>query len=220
MNLVITGGGARPDGMMLKDACGRADIVLAADSGAQWLMDCGIVPDVLLGDFDSISPGVLEALQNNGRTRWIRHRADKDQTDMELCVDEAIRVGAAKVSLFSVIGTRIDHSLANLFLLYPFLREGIEAWIVDNRNRVTMVGGMTNEAGPFQIRLERLDGFKVSLIALGSRVSEVTTIGLQYDMKGRDLLFGSTLGVSNEFAADEAEIRFRDGLLMVLLSRD
>jgi thiamine pyrophosphokinase len=220
MNLVISGGGARPDETLLREACGNADAVLAADSGAQWLMECGIVPDVLLGDFDSISPGILNILQNNGRTRWIRHRTDKDQTDMELCVEEAIRLGASKVSLFSAIGSRIDHSLANLFLLHPFLKKGIEAWVVDIRNRVTMVGRTGNEAGPFQIRLARMDGYKVSLISMGACVSEITTSGLQYDMRGRDLLFGSTLGISNEFASKEAEIRFRDGLLMVLLSRD
>ncbi len=220
MNLVIAGGGARPDEMLLKAACLHADAVLAADSGAQWLMECGITPDVLLGDFDSISPGALEILQNNGRTRWVRHRTDKDQTDMELCVEEAIRMGAGKVSLFSAIGSRMDHSLANLFLLYPFLKAGVEAWIIDSRNRVTMAGGPIKKAGQHQIRLSRMDDFRVSLIALGTCVSEVTTRGLQYDMKGRDLLFGSTLGVSNEFAADEAEISFRDGLLMIFLSRD
>lgn len=220
MNLVLAGGGARPGETLLREACHQADAVLAADSGAQWLMECGIVPDVLLGDFDSISPAILEALQQNGRTRWVRHRMDKDQTDMELCVEEAIRMGAGKVSLFSAIGTRMDHSLANFFLLFPFLQAGVEAWIVDDRNRVTMIGRTTMEKGPFRFQLARMDGFKVSLIALGSVVSEVTTDGLLYDMRGRDLSFGSTLGVSNEFAAEQAEIRFRDGLMMVLLSRD
>ncbi len=220
MKLVIAGGGARPGEALLREACRQADGVLAADSGAQWLMECGIVPDVLLGDFDSISPAILEALQQNGRTRWVRHRVDKDQTDMELCVEEAIRMGAGKVSLFSAIGTRMDHSLANYFLLYPFLHAGVEAWIVDDRNRVTMVGRTQTGKGPFRIQLARMNGFMVSLIALGSVVSEVTTEGLLYDMRGRDLPFGSTLGVSNEFEAEQAEIRFRDGLMMVLLSRD
>lgn len=220
MNLVIVGGGSRPEEAQLREACRMAQVVLAADSGAQWLMECGIVPDVLLGDFDSISPSLLAALQGNGHTRWVRHRPDKDQTDMELCVEEAIRLGATRVSLYAAIGSRIDHTLANLFLLYPFLQADVEAWIVDARNRVTLVGHTARKDGPYRIRLERLEGYKVSLIALGNVVSEVTTCGLQYDMRGRDLPFGSTLGVSNEFAADAAEIGFRDGLLMVLLSRD
>ena len=220
MDLIIVGGGSRPEETQLREACRISQVVLAADSGAQWLMECGIVPDVLLGDFDSISPSLLAVLQENGHTRWVRHRLDKDQTDMELCVEEAIRLGAARVSLYAAIGSRIDHSLANLFLLYPFLQAGVEAWIVDARNRVTLVGHTAKKAGSCRIRLERLEGYKVSLIALGNAVSEVTTSGLQYDMRGRDLPFGSTLGVSNEFAAETAEIEFRDGLLMVLLSRD
>mgnify|MGYP001809884216 FL=1 len=232
MNIVIVGGGLRPDAVRLRAACAGADAVIAADSGANWLREQALVPDVLIGDFDSIASGVLAALKDNGRTRWVRHRVDKDQTDMELCVEEALRMITAAqtdsvkphtacVRIFGGIGSRMDHSLANLMLLHSFLQAGVEAWIEDGNNRITMRGGMgTEKSGPFRILIRREVGFKVSLIALSPVVREVVTQGLMYDMRGRDLSFGSTLAVSNEFGAGDAAVAFREGLLMVLLSRD
>lgn len=248
MDFVIVGGGRRPDPERLRTACAGARTVLAADSGANWLRDLALVPDVLIGDFDSIAPGVLSSLKDNGRTRWVRHRVDKDQTDMELCVEEALRLIAAvkgvddspagcdatqrstadpaaglnaRVRIFGGIGSRMDHSLANLLLLHPFLQAGVEAWIEDGNNRITMLGCMgTEKSGPFRIRIPRETGFKLSLVALSPVVREVVTLGLQYDMRGRDLCFGSTLAVSNEFGPGDAEVTFREGLLLLLLSRD
>jgi len=223
MNLVIVGGGNRPETLQLQESCRTADYILAADSGAQWLQECGIVPDILLGDFDSIPQKVLEEMQANGVTKWVRHRVDKDQTDMELCVEEAIRLCPSCVRVFGATGTRLDHSMANMLLLHAFQQASIEAWIVDSRNSVRIAGCLSKaegKAGPFQVRLTRQDGFKVSLIAFSPVVSNVITHGLLYDMRGRDLRFGSTLAVSNEFREKEAEIVFQSGLLLVLLSRD
>jgi len=241
MDLVIVGGGRRPDPNRLLPACAAADAVLAADSGADWLQALSIVPDVLIGDFDSISPGVLDAMTANGRTRRVRHRVDKDQTDMELCVEEALRLirearcrpdsrnggtppcaqAGDRVRIFGGIGSRIDHSLANLMLLHPFLTQGVEAWIEDRDNRVAMLGSLDGKkAGPYRVRLSREVGFRVSIVALPPGARAVTTTGLQYDMRGRDLPFDSTLAISNEFGEGDAEIAFQQGLVLLLLSRD
>ena len=215
MRIVVVGGGSQPDRARLESACLAADTILAADSGAAWLSELQTQPDVLLGDFDSLDPALLESFQNNGHTRWVRHREDKDQTDMELCVEEAIRLGATEVRIFGGTGTRMDHSLANLMLLYPFLQAGIQAWMEDVNNRIMLMG-----SSDCVVLLEREEGFKVSLLALPPGVKQVETFGLRYDMRGRDLPFGSTLAVSNEFDAPVAEIRFREGLAWLLVSRD
>ncbi len=241
MELVIVGGGSRPDPCRLLEACAAADAVLAADSGADWLQALSIVPDVLIGDFDSISSAVLDAMMSNGRTRRVRHRTDKDQTDMELCVEEALRqidearglqacrhddampraASYDRVRIFGGIGSRLDHSLANLMLLHPLLVHDVEAWIEDRDNRVTLLGSLDGgKAGPFRVRLPREAGFKVSLVALPPGAGAVTTSGLAYDMRGRDLPFDSSLAISNEFGEGDAEISFERGLVLLLLSRD
>lgn len=219
MRVVMVGGGDRPDSVRLVSALGQADCVLAADSGAAWLHALGQMPDVLIGDFDSLEPGILKACQENGHTRWVRHRADKDQTDMELCVEEAIRMGATRVWVFGGLGTRLDHSLANLTLLHAFHQAGIVAWVENANNRITLMGARDGVKGG-QLHLDREEGFKVSILPLPPGVREVWTQGLLYDMRGRDLPFGSTLAVSNEFVSPQAEIRFLEGLAWVCLSRD
>jgi thiamine pyrophosphokinase len=219
MRVVVVGGGSRPDPLRLMEACQQADCVMAADSGAAWLHAQGLVPDVLLGDFDSLEPSILQACQDNGHTRWVRHRVDKDQTDMELCVEEALRLGASQVRIHGGLGSRMDHSLANLMLLHAFWSAGIPAWVEDATNRITLMG-THGDADGCRLRLEREEGFKVSLLALPPGLKGVCTHGLLYDMRGRDLPFGSTLALSNEFSAPEAEIGFREGLAWVFLSRD
>jgi thiamine pyrophosphokinase len=225
LNIVVVAGGGQPEQHALKVACEHADCVMAADSGATCLHAWGLRIDVLLGDFDSLAPDILAALQANGHTRWVRHRVDKDQTDMELCVEEAFRLGVTEARFFGALGTRMDHTLANLALLYPFAMAGIPAWVEDGHNRVTLMAatkkpGETGRAPKARMRLMRQDGFKVSLVSLPPGVCAVETTGLRYDMAGRDLPFGSTLAVSNEFDAPEAEISFSEGMAWLLLSHD
>lgn len=256
--IVIVGGGRRPDFERLKKRCSLADVVIAADSGADWLQKIGVVPDVLIGDYDSILPDNLEKIKNNGLTRWVQHKTDKDQTDMELCVDEALRLGAEKVRIFGGFGTRMDHTVANINLLYCLHEAGVEAWLEDESNRVTLLGRLDSHTNSiaeisgskkapgfvaalckavepsiysdeishgmyikgFTISIQNEAGFKISLIAFPPGARSVTTSGLRFDMRGRDLPFVSTLAVSNEFSDSEAWISLKSGLIMVMLSKD
>ncbi len=228
MKILVVGGGDRPESALIRSACDWAELVMAADKGAEWLVSAGRLPDVLLGDFDSIRPRVLAELKKNGQTNWVQHRVDKDQTDMELCLLEGLRLGATHIRILSATGSRLDHSLANVMLLYPMLVAGVEAWLENGTNRVTLRGGPAEtlvdgkmkKAGPYRVQLIREMGYKVSLIALPPGVQEVTTVGLRYDMRARDLKFSATLGVSNEFEREQATITFRSGLLIVTLSQD
>ena len=88
---------------------------MAADGGGRFLAAAGVVPDALVGDFDSLDEAAVAAAGRRG-ARVVRHPVRKDQTDGELAVDEALREGADELVLAGALGA-LDHVLGHLALL-------------------------------------------------------------------------------------------------------
>src|SRR5512135_479753 len=100
-----------------KRVAADADLLIAADGGARWLVDRGLTPQVLVGDMDSVDEATIARLVTGG-TEVIRHPREKDASDTELALEEAVRRGATEIVLLGALGGgRVDHELANLLLL-------------------------------------------------------------------------------------------------------
>jgi len=236
MKIVIVGSGNKPGKDLLMKHCHEADMIIAADGGSVWLMAYQIIPDVLIGDFDSINKNTLKDLENNKITRCVYYQADKDETDMELCIHEAIRLQATEITILGATGTRMDHTLINVSLLLIALRAGISAYIVNDHNRISLHGCEPldknlqcssaqsvlhhKEESGYKVTIKKNRGYYLSLIAMSQTVTSIQTTGLLFNMRGRDLSFGSSLGISNAFVQQEAEISFQEGLLLITQSRD
>jgi len=191
----------------LMQSVDRADLVVAADGGANWLVSQGRPPDVLVGDMDSVSPGVLQALTESHR-RLLRHSPRKDETDTELALLEVVAMGATHITVLGALGGRIDHTLANVqLLLMPQLKE-IEARIFDGCSYLWIVGPEGKIRGKI--------GDLVSLIPLGGSVGGITTEGLEYPLRDETLCLGAARGVSNVLVQSEARITVRWGNLLVV----
>ena len=123
--IVVTGGD--PPDPDLVEALGLpvdGRVVVAADSGVAHALALGLVVDVAVGDFDSLDPGTLAAVEAAG-TRVERHPVAKDATDLELALDVAIGLGVERVVVLGGHGGRLDHFLANaLVLAAPQYRRG------------------------------------------------------------------------------------------------
>lgn len=184
-----------------------ADLIICADGGAHHALELGITPHVLLGDFDSISPQLRKSLEEQG-VKLVPFSPVKDKTDTELAVEYAVEAGAREIFLLGATGSRLDHSLANLYLLYKTARLGIKLSLVDRINQVWLVEG--------KIRLQGTRGQYLSLLPLSPQVTGVTTRGLKYPLDGATLVWGSSWGISNEFLGGEAEVTLDEGLLLVI----
>src|SRR5699024_8435931 len=99
---------------LLKEAAEESDFILAADGGIRYTIKAGINPDLVMGDFDSISKKHLDLIKDKGISIE-QFPVKKDKTDSELCVDYLIDKGAKHIVLFGALGSRIDHSLANIY---------------------------------------------------------------------------------------------------------
>ena len=208
--IVVAGGDAAPeDAARLADA----DLVIAADSGAEWLDARGIRPDVLLGDMDSIQPDLLERLSNEGVTIE-RHPADKDASDAELAVERAVADGAADVVMLGALGGgRLDHELANLLLVADDRWRGHRLQIVR--------GGTTARAAHAGEKLELAGavGDLVTLFSVSGDAWGVRTEGLRYPLVGESLGLGRSRGLSNQVEKAPASVSLERGTLLVIETR-
>lgn len=213
--LIITGGSIEDTfalDFIKKNSC---DLMIAADSGMEFFYRNSLVPDEIVGDFDSVKTEVLDYFkQNNPDIRIRKFQPEKDETDTEIALRVAIEAGCEKVWLLGGTGTRLDHVLGNIQLLGMAMERGCECMIVDSCNRIRML-----QQG---IKLKRKEqyGDYVSLIPYTESVEGLTLTGMKYPLENFTLKGFSSLGVSNEIVEDTAEISFQKGILIVIEAKD
>jgi thiamine pyrophosphokinase len=195
-------------------------LVVAADGGARLAADLGLTPDRWVGDGDSVDPAQLAELESRGVV-VIRADRDKDESDGELALIEAVRGGATGITVLGALGgRRLDHLLANIgLLLHPALA-GIPTRLLDEATRVTVVDASATSAGSSVVRRElggRV-GDLVSLLPVGGDVAGVVTSGLRYPLRDEPLLAGPARGLSNVRDRADAWIDVRGGRLLVVES--
>ncbi|OPZ92733.1 MAG: Thiamine pyrophosphokinase [Firmicutes bacterium ADurb.Bin419] len=188
-----------------------AKLIICVDGGARHIRNMGLVPDVLLGDLDSITEEDLEYIASHN-VKVVKYPSEKDMTDTEIAVNYAVERGYTEIIIIGGIGTRFDHSLGNIFLLRKMLDKGITGVIVNEHNEISLFKD--------RIRILREEGFKLTLLPLTDVVEGISTKGLYYELNCEDIEMGSSRGISNEFSAEVAEITLKNGILMAIKSRD
>jgi thiamine pyrophosphokinase len=194
------------------------EMVIAADGGARHAAGLGVTIDRWVGDGDSIGAEALEALVASG-VPIERSRTDKDESDTELAIAAAIRLGAAGIVIVGALGgPRIDHALVNIGLLAMPELAGRPATILDERSRTGLIRAPGRGGKPVERRLPGDLGGLVSLLPMGDGVEGVTTRGLRYPLVDESLPAGRARGLSNVRTALEAAVVVRRGLLLVIES--
>jgi thiamine pyrophosphokinase len=185
-------------------------VVVAADSGLHQAELLGLRVDYVVGDLDSADPAAVERARAAGAVVE-RHPVDKDATDLELAFDLARDRGAVRITVVGGAGGRLDHFLANVALLASprFADLEIDARLGD-AYVVVVQGG----------RLPRVvtgtAGSLVTLLPVGGDASGITTIGLQYPLRGATLRPGTSRGVSNVLLGEQASVALDQGTLLVI----
>ncbi len=147
----------------------------------------------------------------------LRAAADKDESDTELAVLEAVRRGATRITVLGALGgPRVDHALANVWLLaHPGLA-GVDVILLDARSRSVLISAPGPADAPVRRLLPGQPGAVVSLLPLGGDVSGVTTVGLRYPLRDEPLITGPARGLSNVRVAQDAAVTVRRGRLLVV----
>ena len=191
----------------------EVDYLICADGGANHAAVCGRLPDLLIGDLDSVTPDILRQCENAGCVIK-RFSCEKDETDLELaliCAEEQARiVGDRNIVLYGATGKRIDHFMGNIALMLAYARKGYRIRLVDPEHESWILQGRECLKGSL--------GQEISLIALSEKAM-VTTEGLYYPLKNGVLLQDSPRGISNVFLGEEAVIDVHSGFVLVVLPK-
>ena len=178
---------------------------IAVDGGIRHLREINLIPDILIGDLDSVSEQDLEWCKNL-QVEIHQYPKEKDQTDFELALDYAMKKNRDKIIVFGALGGRIDHTLANIGLLGNPDYADRDIRIFSNNEYIYFLHSPTTIKGNI--------GDIISLIPWGGPVLGVTTTGLQYPLSDEDLLPDRSRGISNVMSSIEAIIQFKKGNLL------
>ena len=187
------------------------DYIICADNGMRHAKVLDIKPNEILGDFDSCSVQDLEHYKEQD-VCITKAPSEKDETDTELAIDRAIALGADTIYVLGGIGTRIDHSLANIHLIYKAYLRNVRVVLYNNKNSIELMDKI--------IKLEGEKGDIVSLIPFTPKVTGVYTKHLAYKVEDGIFEAGKPYGVSNYMTHTWAEVTIKEGLLLVMKTRD
>lgn len=187
-------------------------VIYAVDGGLTVADAAGVMPQYLVGDFDTADPLLVGRYETSCIT--LRHRPEKDATDTELAIDDALMRGADEILLLGATGSRLDHTLANIHMLYKVLLSGKTAWIMNENNRISL------HREPFRRKKTDLFGTYVSFLPFFGDVTGVCLSGVKYPLENATLTAGNSLGVSNEAVEEVMEVSFTSGSLLMIEARD
>jgi thiamine pyrophosphokinase len=188
--------------------------VICADRGYDYARLLGLSPDLVVGDLDSISPAGRSAARDLGGRLEI-HPSKKDATDTEIAVEHALAMDASQILMLGALGGRVDHELANLMLLVRIAMLGRQAEAFDNVCRVLAVAA---DSKPAVARIAASPGDLLTIIPVSCECRGVSLKGLEYPLSKATLPIGTSLGVSNVFAADEATVSLENGAMLVIVT--
>jgi thiamine pyrophosphokinase len=188
----------------------RADLIIAADGGTRHALAVGVMPQVVIGDLDSLADADREQLDRSG-VPLIVYPTHKDYTDLELAVRYARAQQATDIIIFSALGGRWDQSLANVMLLAAPEFAQVPIRLVDHALSIQMIRD--------RAEIDGRAGDTLSLIALTGDAHGVTIEGCEYPLHDAALPMGATLGISNVFTHPTAKITVRQGLVLALHTR-
>ena len=179
-------------------------LLIAADGGLKTMRELGLTPDLFVGDRDSLSEEIPEAVPQ------ILLPVKKDVTDMDAAAAEAVKRGCTDLTLYGGMGGRLDHTLANISLLARLSQTGCRVKMTDG---VTSVFAVTNGL----LTLPAQKAGDAAVFSFTDRSEGVTIKGLLYELEDGTLTSDFSLGVSNSFVGKPAIVEVKTGTLLVVL---
>ena len=212
MRCVIISNGDIRDYEYISSLISEEDFIIATDGAMRHCDSMNVVPDVWIGDNDSGHFSCEKLDDMTWSTEVICLNPVKDATDTEAACDYAIDKPFEEVILLGSIGSRFDHTLANVYLLRKFVTAGIKARIV-NENNIIFIAEKHNT-------IIKSDYNNVSLLPLEGDIPSVSNSGFYYTLNNEPLLMYSSRGVSNYLVEEKGEITLEVGSALIVLSRD
>ncbi len=200
---ILLGGDVTPTERLKQQVRGARCI--AADSGMAHATVLQLAPELWVGDFDSAGTELEAAFQHVPR---VVHPADKNATDGELAVEEALKRGATALILVGGFGGQFDHMLAHGTMMLSLAERGLNVFTSSGHEEAYPLLGALSLSG-------LAHGTRLSVIGV-TALEDLSISGVRWPLKDREVLFGSSLTMSNA-AEGDVELKLRGGKALVLV---
>lgn len=208
MNALVVAGAPIVESPLVAPAIASAEFRVAADSGAEALLVRDVLPDLVVGDFDSLNPASRELLVARG-VPLVSYPTRKDRTDLHIAIHAALDRGASAITFLGLLGgPRTDHGLAAMLLLARDEFAGVALRVIDGYAEI--------QVARREVTVRGRPGEYVSLVSLAPASEGVSTEGLEYRLSSASLTFGDSLGVSNVLERETARVTVESGVVLVV----
>ena len=210
--LIVTGGKFNKEFAVSFLEKNKYDYVIAVDSGLFYCESIGLIPNVIVGDFDSYEEVNWSFYEEKG-VKIRRYQPEKDDTDTEIAIKLATEM-KSDMDILGGMGGRIDHLLANIHNLLIAEEAGLTARLIDEGNIVYL------KNSSFEIMEDECVGKYISFVPFAGVVKGLKLKGFKYPLDGYDLKPGASRCISNELVDAKGIVEFDEGCLIVVNSRD
>lgn len=210
--LIVTGGNVNTEFLKKILEENKFETIIAADKGLEALNKINVMPNYIIGDFDSVNKTTLNQYENkNIEITYLK--PEKDFTDTHMAIKLAIEKRAKHITIIGATGTRMDHTLANIHILNEALQNNVPTEIINENNRIMLINR--------KAKLIKNTNYKyVSIIPLTTKITGVTLKGFKYNIENTTINLGESIGVSNEQIEQEALIEIKEGIAILIYSKD
>lgn len=192
----------------------KTEFIIGVDNGLTFLYEHDILPNYIVGDFDSAPPQVVSYYKNETKVPVREYNPVKDASDTEIALRLCLGLRRKDIMILGGTGTRLDHVWANVQSLKVALDAGADARIVDSHNRIRLLNGT------FVLKKAEAYGPYFSVFPLCGPVEDFRIKGAKYPLNHHKLTPFDSLCVSNAIEEDEVEISFPYGTVVLMETRD
>ncbi len=211
MLTVVVANGSYTSSPETIDRLKRADLVIAADGGANYCQESAVIPDIVVGDLDSILSGNLASLEQGNTTKIIRYPRRKNATDLELALDLALEKGTSCLWIEGGLGRRWDMSFATIMLAASPKYRAMDIFLRDESSIMRIL----HPEKKYDLALPK--GQLVSLLPIRDDACGVTLKGFEYPLEDATITFGSSRGISNVAVGKNTIVLFQRGILLCII---
>lgn len=192
----------------------ETDLIVGVDRGLEFLYKHNILPDYIVGDFDSVPEKIITYYKEETKVPVREFNPIKDASDTEIALRLCLDLRRQNILILGGTGTRMDHVWANVQALKLAVDAGADAKIVDTHNQIRLL------KDSFVLKKEEAYGPYFSVFPLGGDVEDFNLKGAKYPLNHHVLTAYDSLCVSNQIEEDEVEISFPFGVVVLMETRD
>ena len=208
--MIIFANGNLPNLKKVHNLLHADDFIICADGGTRHAFALGLMPNLVIGDMDSISKAHWQRVQEAGVSVEL-FPPDKNETDLELAINRATEFEPGEIIIVAALGGRLDQTIGNLALLTNVQLAAFDVRLDDGVEEIFFCRK--------QVQVHGGSGDIVSLIPWGNPVHGVQTQGLKWVLESETLYPEKTRGISNEMLSETASIKISSGTLLVIHTR-